>query len=92
MSQPSELAGPTKLLDETRWLCQPFGMEIDRIIEMAGGTTRLGELAGVDRTTVNYWKTRARIPVERALVISKALGIPLHEIRPDVWGIEAAAS
>lgn len=60
-------------------------MEIDQIIDLAGGTTKLGECAGVDRTTVNWWKRVGRIPVDRALRISDRLGIPLHEIRPDVW-------
>jgi DNA-binding transcriptional regulator YdaS (Cro superfamily) len=69
-------------------------MEIDELIELAGGTAKLGKVAGVDRTTVNYWKAVNRVPVKRALKINAALGIPLHEIRPDVWKLpmEDAAS
>lgn len=60
-------------------------MDIDPIIAAAGGVTKLAQVAGVDRTTVTYWRTRGQIPVQRALRIHHELAIPLHELRPDVW-------
>jgi hypothetical protein len=60
-------------------------MDVEQVIAAAGGTIALAEAAGVDRTTVLYWRSRGRIPVERALRINEELGIPLHEMRPDVW-------
>lgn len=46
---------------------------------------RVGELAratGLSKQAISAWK---RIPAERAPVISKTLGLPLHELRPDLW-------
>ena len=61
-------------------------MEIQEIIALAGVQKELGKIAGVARPTVAYWKNSRRpIPVDRAIRIHKALNIPLHEIRPDVW-------
>ena len=67
-------------------------MEIQEIITLAGGQKKLGEIAGVARPTVAYWKRGSiKIPVDRARRIHEALGIPLHEIRPDVWRPAEAA-
>jgi len=45
----------------------------------------LAEVAGVHHSTVCGWKRTGLIPVLRARIISKTLGIPLHMIRPDIW-------
>ena len=67
-------------------------MTIDELIIAAGGVTRLAEIAGVDHSSVSAsWRRTGKVPVERALLISKALSIPLSRIRPDVWHPEAAA-
>jgi DNA-binding transcriptional regulator YdaS (Cro superfamily) len=34
------------------------------------------------RQAVYQWK---QIPAEKAAAISEALGLPLHELRPDLW-------
>lgn len=60
-------------------------MNVSEIVTVAGGLKKLGEIAGVDHSTVAGWKRAGRIPVERARKIHEALDIPLHEIRPDVW-------
>lgn len=63
-------------------------MDIDDLIEKAGGAAKLGEAAGVDRTTVLWWKRPGKkIPPERAIRISNQLDIPLHKIRPDLWRV-----
>jgi DNA-binding transcriptional regulator YdaS (Cro superfamily) len=66
-------------------------MDIQKIITLAGGLKKLGEIAGVDHSTVSGWKRCSRIPPLRALKIHEALGIPLHEIRPDIWRPAEAA-
>jgi DNA-binding transcriptional regulator YdaS (Cro superfamily) len=38
----------------------------------------------VELTPAAVWKWK-RIPAERARTVSRALGIPLHEVRPDLW-------
>jgi len=62
-------------------------LSIDQIAERAGGIGRLAELLGVHWSTVcGFKRTRAAlIPPHHARVISEALDIPLHEIRPDLW-------
>jgi DNA-binding transcriptional regulator YdaS (Cro superfamily) len=61
-------------------------MEIEEIIALAGGVTKLGRIVGRDHSTVVGWKrTTGQIPVQHARAIGHALNIPLHEIRPDVW-------
>lgn len=61
-------------------------MTIDEIIRVAGGVTKLAEIAGVNHATISAsWRRTGRVPVERALLLHAKLNIPLHEIRPDVW-------
>jgi DNA-binding transcriptional regulator YdaS (Cro superfamily) len=45
----------------------------------------------VDLTPAAVWKWK-KIPAERARTVSRALGIPLHEIRPDLWSEPAKAN
>jgi len=62
-------------------------MTIDEIAKRAGGIGRLAELLGVHWSTVcGFKRTRhQQIPPHHARVISEALDIPLHQIRPDLW-------
>jgi DNA-binding transcriptional regulator YdaS (Cro superfamily) len=66
-------------------------MEVQDIIDVAGGLRRLGDAVGVDHSTVSGWKRCGRIPVHRARRIHEVLKIPLHEIRPDIWPPAEAA-
>jgi DNA-binding transcriptional regulator YdaS (Cro superfamily) len=66
-------------------------MEVQKIIDMAGGLRRLGDAVGVDHSTVSWWKKKGVIPVHRARKIHEVLKIPLHEIRPDIWPPAEAA-
>lgn len=47
-----------------------------------GRMTQIAEAVNLSAAAVCRWK---RIPAERAQMISKALGLPLHELRPDLW-------
>ena len=62
-------------------------MTLDEIIEAAGGVTQLAKIAGVNHSTVAWWRRHGNrvATVDRAQRISRALGIPLHKIRPDIW-------
>lgn len=62
-------------------------MTLDEIIDIAGGYAALGQICGVDRSTVHrYRHTRDQlIPAKHARKVAEALGIPLCEVRPDLW-------
>lgn len=66
-------------------------MTVDQIITAGGGVGKLAEVLGVSHSSVCDWRRADRIPVPRALAIHEKLGIPLHDIRPDVWQPERAA-
>lgn len=44
----------------------------------------VGKRLGVHKTTVLRWE-EGKIPAERALAISEATGIPMVELRPDLY-------
>jgi DNA-binding transcriptional regulator YdaS (Cro superfamily) len=39
---------------------------------------------GVNKTTIMRWE-EGHVPAERVLAVSKATGIPPHELRPDIY-------
>ena len=45
-------------------------------------TKEVAEALGISPAAVSAWE---RVPAERAHAIADAFGIPLHEIRPDLW-------
>lgn len=49
-----------------------------------GRVNELARVAGCSKQAVSAWK---RIPADRAPAIAKAMGIPLHELRPDLWPV-----
>lgn len=54
----------------------------NRIVEAAGGATKLADYLGCKVQAVYQWN---QVPVKRVLDIAKLTGIPPHEIRPDVY-------
>jgi DNA-binding transcriptional regulator YdaS (Cro superfamily) len=61
---------------------------LKRAIELAGGQTALGKLLHVKQTTVSSWLnglTKGGVPAQHVPQITKATGVPEHELRPDVW-------
>jgi DNA-binding Xre family transcriptional regulator len=46
--------------------------------------TDLAQAVGVDKATVTRW-SQGNIPPERARDVSRATGIPLYQLRPDLW-------
>lgn len=57
-------------------------MDIKDIVRRCGGAAELGQKIGRHRTTIIGWE---RVPVEHARIVAGLLGVPLSEIRPDVW-------
>jgi DNA-binding transcriptional regulator YdaS (Cro superfamily) len=69
-------------------------MSINDIITVAGSLSKLAKIAGVDHSTVIWWRQHGdRVPtVDRAKRINEALNIPLHELRPDIWPAPASVA
>lgn len=74
-------------IDGPSCAAQHNGMTVDMIIIQAGGVQALARIAEVNRTTVYSWRYRGQVSLASAPAISRSLQIPLHEIRPDIWGI-----
>jgi DNA-binding transcriptional regulator YdaS (Cro superfamily) len=55
---------------------------IDEAIKQAGSVKALAAAAGVRPQAISQWQ---KIPVERVVRISDALGIPRHVLRPDLY-------
>lgn len=48
---------------------------------------------GVNPEVVRLWRHgRRKINAERAIALSKVTGIPLHELRPDLWEAPPSAT
>lgn len=60
---------------------------LERAITAAGGTAKLATAIGITSQAISQW---ARVPVERARDVNAATGIPLHELRPDIWEPDSA--
>lgn len=58
-------------------------------IERAGGAAALGRAVGLTRFAVQMWKAHG-VPANRAPAVSRITGIPLHELRPDLFDAPAA--
>jgi hypothetical protein len=57
-------------------------MDVQGLIDMAGGTVELAARLGVARTTVLDWKRFGRIPGNRVGQIALAFGIPADDLLP----------
>ena len=63
----------------------PTDTPVYRAREAAGGLKQLAEI--IDRTerqTIKYQHT-GKFPAEICVKVHEALGIPLHELRPDIF-------
>lgn len=60
-------------------------------VRAAGGQTALARLLGIAQSTVATWLRRKNeLPPQYVLPVEKALGIPRHELRPDIYPVEEA--
>lgn len=55
-------------------------MDVQTIIDTAGGVIQLAEKLGVSRTTILGWKKEKFIPANRVAQISQGLCLPLEEV------------
>lgn len=56
--------------------------------QKAGGSTALAKaLGGITPQAVSQWR---RIPAERTIEVEKITGLSRHDLRPDIFGAEAA--
>jgi DNA-binding transcriptional regulator YdaS (Cro superfamily) len=54
---------------------------VERIRKEHGLSVRVAEACGIKRTAVYQWQ---EVPVERAKIVAKVLGITPAEVRPDM--------
>lgn len=62
-----------------------LALGIAKAIDGAEGIQKLAKALGVSAQAVHNWKLRGTIPAERAKDVAAATGVPLHELRPDLW-------
>lgn len=60
-----------------------------RIRATPGMLARIARELGLDRSAPVQW---TEVPVRHARVVSRLTGIPLNELRPDVWTAQQAAA
>lgn len=65
---------------------------IERAVEKAGGQQALADMCGVKYQAVQKWLRGKRVPAERVLTIESATGVSRHELRPDIYPIDAKRS
>jgi DNA-binding transcriptional regulator YdaS (Cro superfamily) len=53
-----------------------------RAIKKAGTANDLARLLGITPQAISQW---TEIPIKRAPDVSRVTGIPLHELRPDIF-------
>lgn len=58
-----------------------------RAVDAGGGSAKLGRTLGLSKTTVQSW-TGSRVPAEWMPRVSAVTGIPMHELRPDLFPAE----
>lgn len=51
-------------------------------IEKSGGLSALSRQIGITRQAISQWD---RIPAEQCRQVSEISGVPLHELRPDIY-------
>ncbi len=60
-------------------------MDVSEVIKAGGGPLKLSKALGCDHSSVIGWRTRGQVPVERVLPLERLLGIPRHDLRPDIY-------
>lgn len=61
------------------------------VIKKAGGVVAVAAALGIDHSSVSKWQRLPRVPHGRVPALEKLTGIPRHELRPDLWPVEAVA-
>lgn len=75
----------TNCLDAIVQRLHSRGMTLADYLSKPGSTAvALGRRLDVSHSTILRWAS-GRVPAERARAVSDATGIPLHELRPDLF-------
>lgn len=61
---------------------------LGRAIESVGGQAEFARLLGVTPQAVSQWRL---VPPLRVLRVEEVSGVPRHELRPDLYPLEAEA-
>lgn len=66
---------------------------LENAISKAGGQVALAALLGIRQSHISNWKNRGkRVPAEWVLKIERATGVSRHELRPDLYPLEASSA
>lgn len=57
---------------------------LDRAIAAVGGEAEFCKQFGIKQRSLFYWRA-GRLPAERAGQIAMITGVPVHELRPDIF-------
>lgn len=67
---------------------KPIGIKaLEKAIKLAGGVNALASALGIKHPGIIQWRLRG-VPAERAHQIAKLTGVPVHELRPDLWSAQ----
>ncbi len=55
---------------------------VRRLIKRFGTHKRLANALGITRSAVSQWRA---VPPQQCLALHRITGIPLHELRPDIY-------
>lgn len=61
---------------------------LERAIKKAGGVSKLAAALGKKPNVIGNWRLRERIPAEACPEVERATGVPIAQLRPDVFGPE----
>lgn len=60
---------------------------VSQVIDALGGLTKAAAALDIENpSVVANWRTRGRVPAERAIQIEAVTGISRHQLRPDIFG------
>ena len=66
-------------------------MDVDRIIEAAGGVAKLAAALNLKHSSIIGWRVRGSVPAGRVADVARVTGISPALIRPDLAAAFAAA-
>lgn len=55
-------------------------MDVQTLVELAGGVGKLADRLGVRHPTICEWKRLGHIPGNRVVQVSRALDLPINEV------------
>lgn len=64
---------------------------LERACKAVGGKKKMAEQLSVVPSAISMWLKRNRIPAEYVLQIERVSGVSRHELRPDIYPVEALA-